>query len=138
MVETVTALYRLSLLLVAFGAVASPANAHVLDEYLQSTLVVIEPGDIRLQINLTPGVEIADKVLVQIDRDRDGEVSDEEAAAYAEMLKRDLAVQLDGRNAELKLTASNIPELAELRTGHGIIRMEFAITPDSFTAGQHK
>ena len=68
MVEAVTApLHRLLLIIVALVAVPSAAYGHVLDEYLQSTLVVIEPGDIRLKINLTPGVEIAEKVLAQID-----------------------------------------------------------------------
>ena len=39
------------------------AAAHQLDEYLQGTLVAIEPGEIRLQMNLTPGVAVAEKVL---------------------------------------------------------------------------
>ena len=110
----------------------------MLDEYLQSTLVAIEPGDVRLKINLTPGVEVADKILAQIDRDRDGVISNDEAAAYSELLKRDLTVRMDGRDTELKLTESNIPALAELRTGHGIIQVEFSITPGSFTAGPHR
>src|SRR5262249_53406279 len=64
--------------------------AHRLDEYLQATLVSIEPNAIRLQINLTPGVAVAEPVLARIDLDRDGVISTNEAAAYAEMLKRDL------------------------------------------------
>src|SRR5258707_1157601 len=64
MVEAVTMMLRhLPLVFVAMGAAVPVVDAHVLDEYLQSTLVAIEPGDIRLKINLTPGVEIADKVL---------------------------------------------------------------------------
>ena len=47
-------------------------------------------------------------------------------------------MRLDGRDTELKLTASNFPEPAELRTGHGIIQVEFSITPGSFTAGTHR
>jgi hypothetical protein len=131
-------LRHLPLLIVALGAVPSATYAHVLDEYLQSTLVAIEPGDVRLQINLTPGVEVADKILAQIDHDHDGVISNDEAAAYAELLKRDLIVRLDGLSTELKLTASNIPKLAELRTGHGIIKVEFSIAPGSFTAGPHR
>ncbi len=48
---------RLSLLL-ALVALPSTADAHRLDEYLQATLVDIEPGVLRLRINLTPGVDI--------------------------------------------------------------------------------
>lgn len=139
MVEIATLTFRrLALLMVALSAVPSTSYAHVLDEYLQSTLVAIEPGDIRLRINLTPGVEVADQVLAQIDHDRDGVISTDEAAAYAELLKRDLTVRLDGRDSDLKLTASNFPEPAELRTGHGIIQVEFSIIPGSFAAGPHK
>jgi hypothetical protein len=57
---------------------AGPLSAHRLDEYLQSTLVAIEAGDVRLQINLTPGVAVAAQVLALIDRDRDGAISRKE------------------------------------------------------------
>src|SRR5436853_5471149 len=115
MVEAViTTLHRLPLLLLALLAFPPAVFAHRLDEYLQATLVAIEPGDIRLKINLTPGVEIAEKVLSQIDQNADGAISSDESAAYAEILKRDLTVRLDGRDSQLKLTASNMPELAEL------------------------
>jgi PBP1b-binding outer membrane lipoprotein LpoB len=139
MVEAVNApFHHLPLIIFAIAAIPPAANGHVLDEYLQSTLVAIEPGDIRLKINLTPGIEIAEKVLKQIDHNGDRAVSSDEAEAYAEMLKRDLTVRLDGREAQLKLTASNIPEQAELRTGHGIIQMEFSITPCTFSGGNHR
>jgi hypothetical protein len=138
-VEAVNApLHRLPLIILALAAIPPAADGHVLDEYLQSTLVAIEPGDIRLKINLTPGIEIAEKVLNQIDRNGDGAISSDESAAYAETLKRDITVRLDGRDSQLKLTASNIPELAELRTGHGIIQMEFSIAPSSFSGGNHR
>ena len=137
--EAVTAqLHRLLLVIVALAAFPLVVHGHVLDEYLQSTLVVIEPGDIRLKINLTPGIEIADKVISQIDRNGDETVSSDEATAYAEILKRDLTVGLDGRDTQLRLTASGMPELAELRTGHGIIQMEFSLTPGSFSGGIHQ
>jgi len=133
---------RLRLILAAIIAaiVALPpvAFGHVLDEYLQSTLIVIEPGDIRLKINLTPGTEIAGKVLIRIDPNGDGAVSGDESAAYAEMVKDDLTVRLDGRETQLHLTASNMPDLVELRSGHGIIQMEFSIAPCSFSHGNHR
>src|SRR5579862_2598883 len=65
-------------------AFSSTALAHRLDEYLQATLVTIDPVEIRFQINLTPGVEVADEVLDQVDRDHDGVISTNEASAYCE------------------------------------------------------
>jgi hypothetical protein len=137
MVETVT-LRRLALLLLALLASPSAIFAHQLDEYLQATLVSIEHDDIRLQINLTPGVAVAEQVLALIDHDHDGVISTNEAAAYSERLKRDLVVRLDRRKLDLKLMASSFPALAELRTGWGIIQLEFSATPGPLAPGSHK
>jgi hypothetical protein len=116
----------------------SPALAHRLDEYLQATLVHIEPGEIRLQINLTPGVAVAEQVLALIDRDRDGKISTNEAAAYCELLKRDLRVRLDQNKVALKLTASSFSAPADLRTGWGIIQLEFSCSVGLLATGPHK
>jgi len=137
MVEAMTATLRRWLWLLALFAVSSAAFAHRLDELLQATLVDIEPGGFRLQINLTPGVAVAGQLIALIDRNHDGVISTKEAAAYAELLKRDLTVRLDLRNVELKLTASNFPEPAELRTGSEIIQMEFSGTTGRLAAGSH-
>ena len=138
MVEKVTAnVRRLGLLL---GLVAMPATclAHRLDEYLQATLVTIEPNEVRLQINLTPGVAVADHVLARIDRDHDGVISTNEAVAYAESMRRDLTVELDQRKVALHLTASNFPAPAELRTGWAIIQLEFSAAVGPLPAGAHR
>jgi hypothetical protein len=124
-------------LLLALLALPCTVSAHQLDEYLQATLVVIEPDSVRLQINLTPGVAVAERVLALIDTDRDGMISTNEAAAYCELLKRDLIVRLDQRNTKLKCTASYFPGPAELRTGWGFIQMEFSATRGSLAVGEH-
>ena len=136
MVEAVTrTLCRLALLL-ALLALPSAVFAHRDDQYLQATLVAIEPSGLRLQINLTPGVAVAEQVLAKIDRD--GAISKNEAAAYAELLKRDLALRVDGRALELKLSASEFVEPADLRTGSGTIQMEFSAIFGPLAAGPHK
>src|SRR6516162_9161748 len=114
------------------------ARAHRLDEYLQATLVTIDPGEIRLQINLTPGVEVADKVLALVDRDYDGVLSTNEASAYCELLKHELSVYLDGRKITLKLTGSNFPPLTDLRTGWGFMQVEFSAPIGPLAPGPHK
>jgi len=113
-------------LLLALLAFPSAVFAHRDDQYLQATLVAIEPSGVRLQMNLTPGVAVAEQVIAEIDRDRDGAISKNEAAAYAELLKRDLTLRIDGRDLELKLTASEFVPPEELRTGSGTIQMEFS------------
>jgi len=138
MVEAVTtALCRLRLVL-ALLAVPSAVFAHRDDQYLQATLVAIEPNGIRLQINLTPGVAVAEQVIALIDRNRDGAISKNEATAYVESLRRDLTLRVDGRKLELKLTASEFVAPEELRTGSGILQIEFSATPGPLTAGAHR
>jgi hypothetical protein len=138
MVEAVTrTLCRLPLLL-ALLSLPSDAFAHRDDQYLQATLVAVEPSGVRLQINLTPGVAVAEQVIAEIDRDRDGAISKNEAAAYAKLLHRDLTLRMDGRNLELKLTASEFVAPAELRTGAGIIQMEFSAIFGRLAAGSHR
>ena len=138
MVEAVTRrLYRLALLL-ALLALPSAVFAHRDDQYLQATLVAIEPSGVRLQINLTPGVAVAEQVIARIDRDRDGAISENEAVAYAKSLQSDLTLRMDGRKLDLQLTASEFVPPEELRTGAGIIRMEFSVSSGPLVTGPHK
>ena len=138
MVQAVTrTLCRRSWLLM-WLALPSAVFAHRLDEYLQATLVAIEPGGVRLEINLTPGVAVADQVLALVDRDRDGLISTNEAADYAALVKRDLVVRLDQRKVELRLTASSFPDPTDLGTGMAIIQMEFSGTPGLLAPGPHQ
>ena len=100
--------------------------------------MAIEPSGVRLQINLTPGVAVAEQVIAEIDRDRDGALSKNEAAAYAESPKRDLTLRIDGRKVHLKLTASeSVPaRRAPHRFGNnsdGLLR-----TFGSLAAGPHR
>jgi hypothetical protein len=141
MVHAVTAKRRrvpLLLAVVAAFVLPTAALAHRLDEYLQATLVDIAPGEVRLRINLTPGIDVAEQVLALIDRDRDGNVSPAEGAAYAGVLKRDLTFRIDQRIVELKLAAFNCPAPADLRAGAGIIQAEFSASPGPFTGGAHR
>lgn len=132
------AFLRLLLGLLAWLTVSSSAFAHRLDEYLQAMLVDISPGDIRLRLNLTPGVEVVDQVLDWIDRDGNGVISEDEAATYCELLKRDLTLRIDHRDAALKVTASHFPESSEMHEGFGIIQVEFTATPGFLTSGAHR
>jgi len=125
-------------LLFAMLGFPSGASAHRLDEYLQATLVSIEVGEVRLQINLTPGVAVAEQVLAVIDSDHNGVISVKDAAGYAETVKHDLIVRLDRRKVSLTLIASSFPEVSELRSGSGFIQLEFSVSTASMTAGSHR
>src|SRR4051794_17077529 len=84
---------RSALMLLTTLVLPASALAHRLDEYLQATLVVIGPDCVRLQINLTPGVAVAEQVLALIDVNKDGLISTNEATAYCESLRRNLILR---------------------------------------------
>jgi hypothetical protein len=138
MVEKVNSIPRTLWWLILLLAVPSAALAHRLDEYLQATLVSIEPGDVRLQMNFTPGVAVADRVLARIDTNHDGIISANEAKAYGELVRNHLLVRLDGRKLVLKLATSGFPAVTELRSGWGIIQIEFTADIGSLSPGRHK
>jgi hypothetical protein len=138
MVEKVSALVSRPGLLLWLVILPYTALAHRLDEYLQATLVTIEPSEVRFQINFTPGVAVAERVLSLIDRDHDGVISTNETVAYADLVRRHLAVAVDGHKLALSLTASNFPNVTELRTGWGIIQLEFCATVGHLQTGAHK
>lgn len=137
MANAVISILRILTLLFLLLAFPPCVLAHRLDEYLQATIVAVEPDEVRLQINLTPGVAVAEQVLALVDRDRDGMISTNEAAAYAEVLRRDLIVGVDQRSLELRLIQCEFPAPTELRTGWGIIRMEFSVAPICLAEGVH-
>lgn len=110
---------------------------HQLDECLQATLVSIEPGELGLSINISPGVAVADTFLARIDRDGDGSISADEAAAYGESLRKDVGARLDGREIRLALAASRFPTVEDLRTGWGIIQLQYLGRTGPLAKGAH-
>jgi hydrogenase/urease accessory protein HupE len=116
---------RFSIAVVLFLALVAPASAHQVDEYLQATTIAVETSRITLQLRMTPGVLVAQKVLAAIDANGDGTVSDAEQRAYAERVRGDLSVALDGRSLELRLLSSSFPNFEELTKGLSSILLEF-------------
>lgn len=111
--------------------------AHRVDEYLQATRIEMSLGRVKLEIDLTPGVEVAPSVLGAIDTDRDEQISPTEARAYASEVVRQMALLHDGVAQRLTLERSEFPSVAELNAGTGTIRLEAsALTTD--LRGRHR
>jgi hypothetical protein len=128
--------------LAAVGAVwllgASPLLAHRLDECLQASFVSVEPGRIGLSLSLTPGVEVADGFLRTMDADGDGHLTNAEADAYAEKLKGDLNLRIDGKPLTLHSTKAVFPGLGELKEGQGMLAFEFSAAWSPDRSGPHR
>jgi len=112
-------------------AVATPALAHRVDEYLQATTISVEKSRVQAQIRLTPGVQVFPVVRRFIDADRDGTISLAEQRAYADRVLRDLVLEVDGHRLSLRLVSSAFASVQEMEEGRGTIRIDFeSAVPD--------
>ena len=118
-------------------AIPVPAAAHRLDEYLQASRVLLERDRLLIEIDLTPGANVASGVIAAIDRDQDGAVSPAEAQAYGLAVLEDVIVTLDARATTLSLQRIEIPPLDELREGLGTIRLEAIGSTGAIAPGRH-
>lgn len=113
------------------------ASAHRLDEYLQATRISVDTNRINLSIKLTPGVAIADELLVVIDKDRDGRISNEEVAVYAHRVLKDIQVGLDETTLTLSLVDASFPAIREVKEGHGVIQINATARVGQLAVGSH-
>jgi hypothetical protein len=104
---------------------ATPAGAHRLDEYLQSTIISLEKNRVEAQMTLTPGVAVFQSVISHIDTDANGVISQAEQHAYAVSVLRDLALSIDGHRLTPRLLSARFPAVEEMREGRGVIELDF-------------
>jgi hypothetical protein len=111
----------ITLFIVLSGAV--PISAHRLDEYLQAMRVDVRPAGIVLELDLTPGANVAADVVAALDPDGDGFVDPSEADAYVTSIVRSLEASVDGERLAIGLVNRAIPSVDDLRAGDGVIRV---------------
>ena len=111
--------------------------AHRTDEYLQAARLAVESGRVELELDLTPGIAIAETIINDIDRDRDGSLSAEEQRAYAGVVLRALALDVDGSPLRPELTAATFAAVDAIRRGEGAIRLHAAATLPRLSSGVH-
>lgn len=117
---------------------AADVSAHRRDEYLQAARIAIEPGAVQLELNLTPGIELADAIVADIDRNRDGSLSQHEQRAYASVVLGALTMEVDGTPVRAQLAAATFPDVAAMQRGEGSIRLQLAGTLPQLSAGPHQ
>lgn len=117
---------------------AMPAEslAHRLDEYLQATRLSLARDGVAVEVDLTPGVNIAADIVTLLDRDGDNTISSLEARAYGEAVLADLVLRLDDQAVQLTLTRVEIPSFAEIADGVGTIQLRAAGNVTAILAGR--
>ena len=92
----------------------------------------------QLELNLTPGIELADTIIAVIDRNRDGSLSQDEQRAYGTLVLGALTLKVDGTPVRAQLAASSFPDVDAMKRGEGTIRMQLAGTFPRLSAGAHQ
>ena len=115
-----TTLVALIGILVAF---APAASAHRLDEYLQATRLSLASNQIGVEIDLTPGVDVATAIFAMINTDHDGRISPAEAGQYANHVVQETPLEVDGRRLQLDVLRYEYPSFQEMSVGEGTIRI---------------
>ena len=127
----------LAWLLCAFAFQATAA-AHVLDEYVQAAQIALAPEGVRVELRLTPGAQVADRVFAMVDSDGDGQISQSEEQAYARRVTQEVALEVDGRRAPLRPAGGAFPSRREMEEGVGAIRLDLVAEADLGAAGEHQ
>ena len=104
-------------------AAAAPASAHRLDEYLQALRVDVRGEAVVLELDLTPGANLAAEIVSVLDPDGVGAIDSIRSEAYAGEVGRSLELSIDGRRATIALVDRRFPSVDELRAGSGVIRV---------------
>jgi len=114
------------------------ASAHRLDEYLQAARIAIDPDRVNIDLDLTPGVAVAPGILADIDANRDGTFTTDEARAYAARVQREIRLELDGQPLTLALTDSRAPAADAILRGEGVIRLQLTAAVPPLAGGPHQ
>jgi hypothetical protein len=116
---------------------ASSVSAHRRDEYLQAARLAVAPGRVELQLDLTPGIAIADDVIARIDRDRDGVLSPQERGDYVSAVMEGIEVRLDGIAVAVPAPVVQFPDIDAFQRGEGTIRLSSSVTLPRIQNGAH-
>jgi hypothetical protein len=112
-------------------------SAHRRDEYLQAARIAIDPDRVQIELDLTPGIALADSVIADIDTNRDGVLSPDEQRIYGRLVLRALEVGVDSRTLQLQPGASTFPSVEALRRGEGTIRLTANAILAGLSLGSH-
>lgn len=113
-------------------------GAHRLDEYLQATRVSLVSGAVLLEIDLTPGVQVAERVVALIDADGDGRLSPAERDGYAARVVASTALEIDRQRVRIALVDATFPPVEELRAGTGAIHLRARASAWGLSRGAHE
>jgi len=129
---------RIVLALTIAALAGTTLSAHRRDEYLQAARLAVQPRVVELQVDLTPGIDVADSIIGEIDRDRNGSLSADEQQAYAAAVLNALELRVDGHPQHVAGAVATFPDLDELRGGVGTIHLRTHAQLPRLRDGDHE
>ena len=97
------------LALAAVLVLGAGLSAHRRDEYLQAARIGVEPDHVEIELDLTPGIGVADPILAGIDADSDGVLSAAEQQEYVARVVGAIVVDIDGQPLHIDLRSVTFP-----------------------------
>jgi hypothetical protein len=125
-------------LAVTVALAVATASAHRRDEYLQAARIGIDARRVLIELDLTPGIAVAPRILEEIDRDRNGIFAEHETRAYATRLLGELRVDVDGETLALALANSRVPTVEAMLRGEGTIQFQLTAAVQNLPNGNHR
>jgi len=113
-------------------------SAHRRDEYLQAARLGIDPDRVQVELDLTPGIAVAEAILAEINLDANGSISVAEARAYSDRVLRAVALDVDGIPLRLELVDSVFPALDAVLKGEGTTRIQAVVSMPRLANGLHR
>jgi hypothetical protein len=117
---------------------SSVVSAHRLDECLQAARIAVEPDRVEIALALTPGVEMVESLIADIDRDGDRQLSASEQQAFAARVVSALDVSHDRQALELSTASADFPDLDALRRGEATIHVRSSAALPALREGRHE
>ncbi len=137
---TVGSLIRVACATAAIGGAVlltpTPADAHPLDVYLQASYITVQSTGVGIEVDISPGTEVAADLVARLDTDHDGKFSDEEGRAFADVVVADLAVSVDGTSLPITIANVGLPTYKATAAGYGTVKI-VATAPGPVSTGTH-
>ena len=95
-------------------------------------------GGVELELDLTPGIAVAEATIADIDRDRNGVLSADETGAFLGRALAAVVLELDGRPLHIEPVSATFSGLDDFRHGEGTIRLQSAAVLPHPADGDHQ
>lgn len=108
---------------VLVAGLAASASAHPVDEVVQGAYLLVGPGTVRLQLEITPGPAVSRTVVRVLDANGDGVMTRVEKQAYGLRVLSQCGLSLDGQPVAWRFDQIGVPAYGMLQQQAGTVQL---------------